>query len=83
MYYSWFFYSVDSGVIEMKSAKEYLIERVDDLALEYHGKFYCDLTKELQQTIWAMAERDYADYYGMMIDSVYDRLKEGKLNEGD
>ena len=60
----------------MNSAKEFITARLDDLALEYHSKFYCDLSRELQETIWNMANRQYADYCSMIIDSTYDRMKE-------
>ena len=47
----------------MKSAKEWITERIDDLALEYHNKFYCDLTSKLQETIWFMAHKEYNEKY--------------------
>jgi len=46
----------------MKSSKEFITERLDDLALEHHSKFYCDLSKELQETIWMMANKEYNEY---------------------
>jgi len=60
----------------MKSAKEWITTRIDDLALEHHDKFYCDLPKDLQETIWFMANKQYADYCSMIIDSTYDRMRE-------
>lgn len=60
----------------MKSAKEYIQEKLDDLSLEYHNKFYCDLTKELQEVIYNMANQSYQDYVSGIIDSNYARLKE-------
>ena len=60
----------------MKSAKEFIQERLDSLALEYHSKFYCDLARELQETIWNMANRQYRDYCSTVIDITYDRMKE-------
>ena len=60
----------------MKSAKEFITARIDDLALQYHNKFYCDLPRELQEVIWIMANRDWVDYYSGVIDSTYDRIKE-------
>ena len=46
----------------MKSAKDFIQEKLDELSLEYHNKFYCDLTEKLQETIWNMANKDWADY---------------------
>jgi len=60
----------------MKSAEEFITARLDDLTLEYHNKFYCDLSRELQEAIWFMANRQYADYCSMIIDSTYDRMRE-------
>ena len=60
----------------MKSAKEFITEKLDNLSLEYHNKFYCDLTKELQEVIWAMANQSYQDCVLRLIDSNYDRLKD-------
>jgi len=60
----------------MKSTKEFITARIDDLALQYHNKFYCDLPKDLQEVIWMMANRDWVDYYSGVIDSTYDRIKE-------
>ena len=60
----------------MKSSKEFITERLDDLALEYHGKFYCDLTEELQKTIWFIAQKQYQNYLAGFIDSTYDRMRE-------
>jgi len=60
----------------MKSNKEFITERLDDMALVYHGKFYCDLHPNLQQAIWAMAHRQYTDYCGMLLDNTLDRMKD-------
>ncbi len=60
----------------MKSAKEFIQEKLDYLSLEYHNKFYCDLTKELQEVIWAMANQSYQDYVSGIIDSNYDSPKD-------
>ena len=60
----------------MKSAKEFIQEKLDGLSLEYHNKFYCDLTPKLQETIWAMANQSYQDYVSGFIDSNYDRLRD-------
>ena len=60
----------------MKSNKEFITERLDDMALVYHGKFYADLHPDLQQAIWAMANRGYADYCGMLLDNTLDRIKD-------
>ena len=46
----------------MKSHKEFIQERLDDLALKYHHKFYCDLSSELRETLWAMANKDWSDH---------------------
>ena len=64
----------------MKSAKEFITERLDDMALVYHGKFYHDLHPDLQQALWAMASRNYADYCGMLLDNTLDRMK-GEISE--
>ena len=58
----------------MKSHKEWVTERLDDLALEYHGKFYYDLPSDLQQTIFAIAQREYVDYLSSYIDNTFDRM---------
>ena len=60
----------------MKSAKEWITARIDDLALEYHSKFYCDLSRGLQEAIWFMAHKQYADYCGMVIDGTDDRMRD-------
>ena len=60
----------------MKSSKEYIQERLDELALQYHNKFYCDLSRELRETIRMMAHKQYQNYLGGVIDSTYDRIRE-------
>ena len=60
----------------MKSAKEWITNRIDELALEYHAKFYCDLSRELQEAIWFMAHKQYVDYLSSYIDSTYDRIRD-------
>ena len=58
----------------MKNAKEYLINRTEELALEKYDKDYYDLPPKIQETLWAMAERDWADYLGGYIDYALDMV---------
>jgi len=60
----------------MKSSKEFITSRLDELALQYHDKFYADLSKELQETIWMMAHKQYQNYLGGFIDATHDRIKD-------
>ena len=60
----------------MKSAREYFGEHLDELAIKHHKKYYNDLSRGLQQTIWSMADRDYNDYLGGYIDYVCDTIEE-------
>ncbi len=46
----------------MKNQREFIKERVDELALKHHGHFYLDLHPSLKQSIWSMATREYSKY---------------------
>ena len=59
-----------------KTAKEYIPERAEDLALEKHKTFYDDLPRKVQETLWHMADRDYGQYLGGYIDYVCDTVEE-------
>lgn len=62
--------------MKIKSSRDFITERIDDLALEYHNKFYCDLPDKLQETIWMMAHKEYSNYLAGFIDAAYDRRRE-------
>jgi len=51
----------------MKSHKEFISEKVDDLALKHFYSFYSDLHPALQQSIWSMATREYHKYCSVHI----------------
>ena len=59
----------------MKDCKDYMIEKEDDLALEYHNKFYCDLPPKLQETMHQMAYRMWTDDYSDYLDHIFDQRR--------
>ena len=57
------------GII-MKNQKDFINEKVDDLSLKHHRIFFADLHPVLQQSIWAMATREYREYISALQDSM-------------
>lgn len=53
------------------NAKEYISEALDDIALGKYGIFYDDLHKSLQEVVFALATREWEDYYSGYIDYIY------------
>ena len=45
-------------------------EKIDDLSLKHHRNFFADLHPVLQQSIWAMATREYREYILALQDSI-------------
>jgi hypothetical protein len=55
----------------VNNAKEYISEALDDIALGKYGIFYDDLHKSLQEVVFALATREWEDYYSGYIDYIY------------
>ncbi len=60
----------------MKSHKEWIPNRAEDLALQHHKKFYTDLPEVLQQNMWAMASRQYVKYCEESLKTAHDRMRD-------
>ena len=63
----------------MKSAKEFIQERLDELALEKHDMFYDDLPQRIKETLWVIADREWVDSYSDYLDHIFEQAKDKEM----
>ena len=58
----------------MRDYHQWVQDRAEELALEYHDIEYESLPSNLQENMWAMATRDYRDMQALKLEFTLERM---------